>query len=89
VFKVIGSPNKAGFYEAFEYDPRKLPELWSTPEQRAYNQSTCTCPQCRGWGYKIQRRGREVIRENVGCDRCGGTGKIPKAIEEENGAQVA
>jgi hypothetical protein len=87
MFKPIGTPNGAGFYQAFSYDPQKLPELWSTPEQRAYNDSTKTCPCCRGWGYKIHRRGREVIRDNVGCETCGGLGKIPK--EGTNGESVA
>ena len=91
MFKTIGVPNAAGFYPAFSYDPRKLPELWSTPEQREYNQDNrqnwCTCPVCKGWGYKMQRRGRQVIRENVGCPECLGLGKVAKEVEENAGIE--
>lgn len=88
MFKPIGLRNEAGFYPSFEYNPQTLLELWSTPEQRSYNASTCTCPECKGWGYKVQRRGREVIRENVGCDLCLGLGKIPRT-EEVSSAEAA
>lgn len=89
MFKVIGERSAAGFYPAFSHDPRKLLELWSTPEQRAYNASTITCECCKGYGYKIHRRGREVVRDKVGCDRCGGLGKVPVNGEARDGESIA
>lgn len=75
-----------GFYSSFEtltddQAKQQLLEAWSTPEQQAYNRSTVQCIECKGWGYKIIRRGKETIRENTGCPKCLGLGKIPKAVE--------
>src|SRR5689334_7901598 len=74
-----------GWYSAFEVaddadDKRSLHEAWTTPEQRAYNASRRTCPDCRGRGYlqERDRRGR-VYRENCGCQTCLGLGSVPKA----------
>lgn len=83
MFRLLGESNSDGFFESFEtlsaeQARQTLLEAWSTPEQRAYNASTVQCPSCRGWGYRVERRGREVVRDNCGCWNCGGTGKVPK-----------
>ena len=86
MFRPIGKLEGIGggaSYQAFETltDEQAKQELlnaWSTPEQQEYNRSTTQCPSCRGWGYKIIRRGRETIRETVGCQTCLGLGKLPK-----------
>lgn len=79
---------ESGFFKAFEtltteQAKQALLEAWSTPEQREYNASTVQCSACKGWGYRIIRRGRETIRETVGCQACLGLGKIPKRQEHK------
>jgi DnaJ-class molecular chaperone len=78
---------ESGFYSSFEtlaesQAKQALLEAWSTEEQRAYNASTAQCASCKGWGYRIIRKGRETIREKAGCPDCLGLGKIPKRYEE-------
>lgn len=78
MYRPLGARNERGFYESFEIaSSGELLSQWSTPEQRQYNASTHQCPDCKGWGYRIQRRGKEVIRESVGCQTCLGLGKLP------------
>ncbi len=56
---------------------QELLEAWSTPEQRAYNASTHTCPACNGQGYKVTRvRGQQPVRDKAGCYECLGLGKL-------------
>jgi hypothetical protein len=83
MYRPLGNKDARGFFESFEvamYPEAWLTgsEAWSTPEQRAYNASTQTCPSCKGWGYQIQRRGKEVIRDNCGCQTCLGLGKVKR-----------
>jgi len=90
VFRPLGSKDARGFYSSFEIaSETELLSQWSTPEQQAYNASTKQCPDCRGWGYRIQRRGKEVTRENVGCQTCLGLGKIPSIPQEHANEAVA
>lgn len=78
MFKPIGLRNEKGFYEAFSVtDWSAVIQLCATPEQHEYNRSTVECPECKGWGYRMQRRGRETIREAAGCPTCLGLGKLP------------
>lgn len=79
---------ESGFFKAFEtltdeQAKQSLLEAWSTPEQREYNENTVQCSGCKGWGYRIIRRGRETIRETVGCAECLGLGKVPKRQEQK------
>lgn len=65
--------------DAIERQRQWLHCEWSRPAQRAYNQSTVTCPDCHGLGYRVIRKpGQAPVRELVGCPTCGGLGKIPK-----------
>lgn len=50
---------------------------WSTPAQREYNRTTQTCQDCNGRGYHRWYQGKVLHVENVGCQTCQGTGKVP------------
>lgn len=76
----------SGFYAGFEtltaeQAKEALLEAWSTPEQREYNRSTVQCRECKGWGYRIIRKGRETVRESSGCPVCLGLGKVPASAK--------
>ena len=91
-YRPIGERNEQGFYPAFatssdEQSRQGLLEAWSTPEQRKYNAATVTCSECRGRGYRVQYKGRQATRENCGCPKCLGLGKVGNkttdALKEE------
>jgi hypothetical protein len=84
IASVNGYAIAPGYYEAFEHasdedNKQALLNAWTTPEQQLYNLTHDTCGECHGRGYKQYRnkQGR-IIRENVGCPVCLGTGAVPK-----------
>lgn len=72
-----------GYYESFEtltdeQSRQELRDAWATPIQQLYNLMHKTCPDCNGQGYQITRIRQVVVRDNVGCYECKGTGAVLK-----------
>lgn len=91
ILEVNGHAIPPGFYSSFEIaddaeSKRAFIESFSTPEQRAYNASKRTCGDCRGLGYYVYRNRGQLVRENVGCDTCGGTGALTLSGERQSAA---
>lgn len=84
ISSVNGYSISPGYYGAFEHasdedNKQALLDAWTTPEQQLYNRMHKTCDGCNGRGYKSHRNKQgKIIRENVGCDVCKGTGAVPK-----------
>lgn len=76
-------PGRPGFFSQFRMNTaaessRALLDQWSTPDQQIFNLMHKQCPVCRGRGYAVYRSKGELVRENVGCDKCLGLGVLPK-----------
>lgn len=68
-----------GWYEGVEItDQTQMIRDIATPEQQAYNATTVTCDSCHGRGYKLYKDKGRMVGENIGCQQCGGTGKVPR-----------
>lgn len=84
MFKVLGAANAEGFFQSFETldddtARRELRESFATTEQHIFNAMHKQCSVCRGFGYRIYRKGGRVVRESVGCQNCLGLGVVPHA----------
>lgn len=74
-------PSRPGFFSQMRINSQEearqaLMDSWSSPEHQIYNLMHRTCPKCQGKGYAVYRSRRQVVREQIGCDRCLGLGAI-------------